>query len=131
MTIVEIGPAAPTLDGGRDVLERVIASGVTAVLAYNDLMAIGLMRAAQEHGLSVPGRLSVIGFDDIFGSDFTSPRLTTIRTPLGSIGERAVRRALDLIDNETDAPTKAGRPLPTELVIRDSTGPFDGTLATA
>lgn len=125
MTIVEIGPVAPTLDGGRGALERVTASGVSAVLAYNDLMAIGLMRAAQEHGLKVPGRLSVIGFDDIFGSDFTSPRLSTIRTPLGPIGERAVRRALDLIDDEADAPTTEARPLPTELVARDSTGPVE------
>ncbi|KQV07459.1 LacI family DNA-binding transcriptional regulator [Leifsonia sp. Root112D2] len=124
MTIVEIGPGIPTLDGGREAISRVVASGVTAVVAYNDLMAIGLLRAAQEKGLSVPGRLSIVGFDDIFGSDFTSPPLTTIRTPLGLVGELAVRRALDLIDDE--APL-AGRlstpPLATELVVRGSTGP--------
>jgi LacI family transcriptional regulator len=118
MSIVEIGPGVPTLDGGRDSLARVLASGVTAVIAYNDLIAIGLMRAAQESGLDVPGRLSIIGFDDIFGSDFTSPPLTTIRTPLGPMGERAVRRLL----GDAAAP-ESSADLPTEFVPRGSTGP--------
>lgn len=117
MTIVEIGPGVPTLDGGVAALPRVLASGVTAVIAYNDLIAIGLMRAAQEAGLSVPGRLSLIGFDDIFGSDFTSPPLSTIRTPLGPMGERAVRRLL----GDTAAPESAAD-LPTEFVLRGTTG---------
>jgi LacI family transcriptional regulator len=118
MTIVEIGPCAPTLEGGRDALARVLASGVTAVIAYNDLIAIGLMRAAQESGHDVPGRLSIVGFDDIFGSDFTSPPLTTIRTPLGPMGERAVRRLL----GDAAAP-ESPSDLPTEFVLRGSTGP--------
>lgn len=126
MAVAEIGPAAPTLDGGRAAIDAVVASGVTAVLAYNDLMAIGLMRAAQERGLTVPGQLSIIGFDDIFGSDFTSPQLTTVRTPLGRIGEDAVRRALDLIDDTTTAPAATEEPLLTELIVRGSTGPVDG-----
>jgi LacI family transcriptional regulator len=98
---------------------------VTAVLAYNDLMAIGLMRAAQDSGLSVPGDLSIIGFDDIFGSDFTSPQLTTVRTPLGLIGDRAVRLMLDLIDEDAGAAPALpnGSALVTELVVRGSTGP--------
>ena len=125
MSIVEIGPGVPTLDGGTDALSRVVASGVTAVIAYNDLMAIGLMRAAQEQGIHVPDRLSIIGFDDIFGSDFTSPQLSTIRTPLGAIGERAIRLTLELIDEYADGtPARADNsPLPTELIIRGSTGP--------
>ena len=128
LRIVEIGPNAPTLDGGRDAVSRVIASGVTAVVAYNDLMAIGLLRAAQEHGLEVPGRLSIIGFDDIFGSDFTSPPLATIRTPLGLVGELAVRRALELIDDEpAGVEGEGGTPvLRTELIVRGSTGPVSG-----
>jgi len=120
MSIVEIGPGVPTLDGGRASLARVLASGVTAVIAYNDLIAIGLMRAAQEAGHGVPGRLSIVGFDDIFGSDFTSPPLTTIRTPLGPMGERAVRRLLgDAAAGESSAD------LPTEFVRRGSTGARD------
>ena len=122
--IVEIGPGVPTLDGGRSVLSRVIASGVSAVMAYNDLMAIGLMRAAQERGLNIPDQLSIIGFDDIFGSDFTSPQLSTVRTPLDLMGERAIKRVLELIDEAAGgAPhSLSSAPLPTELVVRGSTG---------
>lgn len=126
MSIVEIGPGVPTLDGGRAALPRVSAAGVTAVVAYNDLMAIGLLRAAGEQGIDVPRRMSIIGFDDIFGSDFTTPALTTIRTPLALAGERAVRLALQMIgaggaevDEEADADEQ---PIITELVVRGSTG---------
>jgi LacI family transcriptional regulator len=126
MNIIEIGPGLPALDGGRAALSRVVASAVTAVMAYNDLMAIGLMLAAQDHGLSVPGQLSIIGFDDIFGSEFTSPPLSTVRAPLGPMGERAVRRTLELIlDVDGQEWVPAALPaLPTELVIRGSTGPI-------
>jgi LacI family transcriptional regulator len=124
LSIVEIGPGIPTLDGGREAITRVLASGVSAVIAYNDLMAIGLLRAAQERGVTVPGRLSIVGFDDIFGSDFTSPPLSTVRTPLGVIGELAVRRILQLIDDDYGTTTDVAAPeLATELVIRGSTGP--------
>jgi len=121
MSIVEIPTSAPTLEGGREALSRVRASGVTAAIAYNDLIAIGLLRAAIGEGLGVPDDLSVIGFDDIFGSDFTSPPLTTVRMPLDIAGELAVDRALGLIDGvELDLASES--PLITELVVRGSTG---------
>ncbi|RLQ86480.1 LacI family transcriptional regulator [Mycetocola zhadangensis] len=125
MNVVEIGPNIPTLDGGRAALTRVLASGVTAVVAYNDLMAIGLLRAAAEEGISVPERFSLVGFDDIFGSDFTTPALTTIRTPLARAGARAVRRALALVGGniEVASSTDDDEKIETELVIRQSTGP--------
>lgn len=122
MSIVEIGPGVPTLDGGRAALPRVVAAGVTAVIAYNDLMAIGLLRAAAERGIDVPGRMSIIGFDDIFGSDFTTPALTTIRTPLALAGERAVRLALRMIGASAEEPPVDETPIITELVVRGSTG---------
>jgi LacI family transcriptional regulator len=122
MTIIELGPNAPTLDGGRDAYARVAASGVTAVLAYNDLLAIGLLRAAAAQHVQVPAALSIIGFDDIFGADFTSPPLTTIRSPLATIGELAVGRVLDLL-TPGDALAALPRPnIVTELVVRGSTG---------
>lgn len=123
MTIVEIGPGVPTLDGGRAALSRVVAAGVTAVVAYNDLMAIGLLRAAAEQGIDVPGRLSVIGFDDIFGSDFTTPALTTVRTPLALAGERAVRLTLEMIGVDQAAADHDEEPIVTSLIVRGSTGP--------
>ncbi|GAA2334606.1 LacI family DNA-binding transcriptional regulator [Dactylosporangium salmoneum] len=115
LSIVEIGPGAPTTAGGAAALRRVLASGASAVLAYNDLMAIGLLRACRDAGVAVPGRLSIIGFDDIFGSDFTSPPIATIRSPVGALGGDAVRRLI----GAQDAPP----PLATEFVPRGSTAP--------
>jgi LacI family transcriptional regulator len=121
LSIAQIGPNAPTLDGGRSALPQVVAAGATAVAAYNDLMAIGLLLAARDAGWSLPGRLSILGFDDIFGADFTSPSLTTVRTPLGPMGETAVRRILAAVEGH---PSEVARvtPATTELIIRRSTG---------
>ena len=119
MSIVEIGPADPTLQGGGDSLRRVVASGVTAVVAHNDLMAIGLLHACREAGIDVPHAISIVGFDDIFGSDFTSPPMTTIRTPLNLVGEEAVKRLVGAINSVCQV---AEAPLKTEFVIRGSTG---------
>lgn len=121
LSIVEIGPGIPTLEGGEASFKRVRASGVTAILSYNDLMAIGLMRACQAAGVSIPGDLSIIGFDDIFGADLTSPALTTIRSPLSDAGEAAVRLLLTDADRHETEPRIAT--LQTSLVIRESSGP--------
>jgi LacI family transcriptional regulator len=118
MTVVEIGPGLPTLDGGEQGLRRVQASGVTAVIAYNDLMAIGLLRACRSAGIDVPSQLSIIGFDDIFGSDFTSPPITTIRTPLDLAGEEAVHLILAALGDD-DVPER--RHVRAEFVRREST----------
>ncbi|GAA3914936.1 LacI family DNA-binding transcriptional regulator [Microbacterium invictum] len=124
MSVVEIPTSSPTVDGGRQAQARVRAAGVSAVIAYNDLMAIGLLREAVGQGIRVPGDLSIVGFDDIFGSDFTSPPLTTVRTPLDVIGRLAVERALDLIDDvDDDNGADGAPPLTTELIVRGSTGP--------
>lgn len=120
LSIVEITAAAPTVDGGASALQRIIASGVTAVITYNDLMGLGLMRACRAAGLGVPERLSIIGFDDIFGSDLTTPALTTIRSPLTAIGEAAMRRLLAEVSGHVEANPEP--PLPTEFVLRESTG---------
>ena len=123
MSIVEIGPGMPTLEGGAAAMSRVVASGVSAVVAFNDLMAIGLLRAALDRGIAVPSAVSVVGFDDIFGSDFTTPALTTVKAPLAEAGERAVRHLLERVGRGTSSPAfEVGELLPTELVVRGSTG---------
>lgn len=121
LTSTVIGPGEPSLSGGRAALSKVVASGATAVVAYNDLMAIGLLQAAQEVDLAVPAAFSIVGFDDIFGADLTSPSLTTVRTPLapmGGLAVDAILRAVDVPTEQQSFPTLA-----TELVIRRSTGP--------
>lgn len=118
MTVVEIGPNEPTFDGGRASFKLVQASGVSAVIAYNDLLGMGLMRQAQENGLEVPADLSIIGFDDIFGAELTTPGLTTIKSPLLESGERAVSALMAILDETED---QEREPLKTSLVLRQST----------
>lgn len=121
MNIVEIGPNNPSLDAGRETFERVQAAGVTAVIAYNDLMAIGFMQEAVSRGVSIPKDLSIVGFDNIFGSDFTYPSLTTVAMPLTQTGDLAIETILTLI-NKLDQTVKPANELKTSLILRNSTG---------
>jgi len=120
IALVEIGPNAPTIEGGRDALRRVFAARPTAVIAFNDLIAIGLMQAAAQRGVTVPDDLSVAGFDDIFGSELISPPLTTVRSELETAGKRSVRTLLARLEGD-DAEIETGL-LTTTLIIRESTG---------
>ena len=121
MTIAEISSNEPTLEGGKGAFERVRAAGVTAVVTYNDLMAIGLLREATAAGVKVPAELSIIGFDNIFGSDFTNPPLSTIEMPLQKIGAEAVETLLKSFVTEDDEPMH-GTSEVTSLLLRGSTG---------
>jgi LacI family transcriptional regulator len=120
MTIAEIGSNDPTVEGGRNAFERVRAAGVSAVVTYNDLMAIGLLRAATEAGVQVPGELSIIGFDNIFGSDFTNPPLSTIELPLQQVGGEAVDALLKMLVAQ-DEEALHGSDATTTLLVRGST----------
>jgi LacI family transcriptional regulator len=122
MTIVEITSTGPTIEGGREALDRVRASGVSAVVTYNDVMGIGLLRAATAAGVQVPEQLSIIGFDNIFGSDFTSPPLTTIQLPLERIGADAVNALLKSLAGNAGDETPHGSEETTSLLVRGSTG---------
>ena len=117
---VRLESSKPTVDGGRQVARDVLESGATAVITYNDLLAIGLMQELQAGGMRVPDQISIVGFDDIFGADFTTPALTTVRSPLGECGTRAVTILLDMLQGH-DAPSEAVS-VETELVVRGSSG---------
>ncbi|MCB7135311.1 LacI family DNA-binding transcriptional regulator [Cellulosimicrobium marinum] len=136
---VPVGSFRPHVDGGRAAADLVVASGATAVLAYNDLVALGLVDRLRERGLVVPRDLSVVGFDDTFVATLVTPRLTTVRTDLAQLGARAVDRlvarlgprrgtppatagpAADATDGTDPAEPTADDELPVELVVRDST----------
>jgi LacI family transcriptional regulator len=93
----------------------------TAVVAHNDLMAIGAMKAFAEAGLKIPGDISVVGFDDIAAASYVQPPLTTIACPKRQMGQAAIELLLNLMQSEervTPRPTK----LAVELVVRGSTG---------
>ena len=108
-------------EGGAAGVERLLAADVpfTAVCAANDLLALGALGRLAELGIDVPGQISVAGFDDIQTAALTAPRLSTVRLPLHEIGRRGFEYAARILEG--------GRPareiLPTELVLRESTGP--------
>ena len=93
----------------------------TAVFASNDQMALGLIHAANDLGLSVPGDLSVVGFDDIPEAKHFTPPLTTVRQDFALLGRRAIDILVADIEG-SDAPPEAVFEIP-ELVIRASTAP--------
>ena len=93
----------------------------TALFAYNDLSAIGAMRAFQEAGLRVPQDISVIGFDDIPAALYYYPSLTTLRQPLVAMGELAARALVERIEGKEQPPPEIL--VEGELVIRESTAP--------
>jgi LacI family transcriptional regulator len=111
----EIGykPMAALLEKTRDF---------TAVFCFNDISAIGALRALKEAGLRVPEDVSVVGFDDILSAAYCTPSLTTVRQPLFEMGKRGAQILLERIANrEKEFPTEVV--MSPELVVRESTGP--------
>jgi DNA-binding LacI/PurR family transcriptional regulator len=99
---------------------RALEFGATAILAANDFNALGAARALQERGLSIPGDISLTGFDDVTLAQFFSPPLTTVRQPIEAQGARAA--GLLLAKLRAHAPPSLA-PQPLEVILRDSTGP--------
>lgn len=95
---------------------------VTAVFASNDQMALGLLHALHESGRSVPGDVSVVGYDDIPEAAHLLPPLTTVRTDFAEIGTRSLRLLLDRIDGPGERP-RVDTVVPVDLVVRASSGP--------
>jgi LacI family transcriptional regulator len=93
----------------------------TALVCYNDMAAIGAIRALMNHGLRVPEDISVVGFDDIQSAAFHNPSLTTIRQPLQQMGAVAARILLQRIRGQATFPDSV--PILPELVIRESSCP--------
>lgn len=126
---VRLPSSAPTLDGGRRAAREVRRSGVTAVLCYNDLLAIGLMQELQAAGVNIPDEFSVVGFDNIFGADFTTPQLSSIAMPLRECGGAALELLLDpaLLTSVAEGTAAPTRPLATRMVVRGSSGRLVGS----
>jgi DNA-binding LacI/PurR family transcriptional regulator len=111
---------------GYPVVQQLLATKLpfTAIVAFNDISAIGAIRALKDFNLRVPEDISVIGFDDIKAAAFTLPRLTTINQPLEEIGRVATQSLLNRIHNTVSPPDEIT--VEPELIIRESTGPVKG-----
>jgi len=101
-----------------------LTPGPTAIVCFNDMLAIGVLKGCQLAGLRVPEDLSVTGFDNITFSAFTSPSLTTIDQPKFSIGQEAAQLLLDLLQavDGTIPDTPNVKVLQGKLLVRESTG---------
>jgi LacI family transcriptional regulator len=112
------------LEDGRAALHKLmdLPEPPTAVFAYNDTTAIGVLRGLHELGIQVPKHFSVVGFDDIAQAAFTCPALTTIDIPKFRLGQRGAKALLELI-NTTNIEPCPEAPLQVRLVERESTGP--------
>jgi LacI family transcriptional regulator len=109
-----------SLDSGWSSAESVLDSGATAVVAFNDLVALGLMSRLRELDVPVPGRLSVVGVDDIPYARFSDPALTTVSVPQEALGVEAWRRLHRAMSGDgVEGPLW----LEGTLHLRESTGP--------
>lgn len=108
---------------GYPAVQTLLASGkpFTALVAFNDISAIGAIRALQDANLRVPADISVIGFDDIKAAGFTLPRLTTIHQPLDDFGRIAGEHLIAGIQGNTTLRQEIA--VQPRLVVRESTGP--------
>ncbi|BDZ41839.1 hypothetical protein GCM10025865_11380 [Paraoerskovia sediminicola] len=113
----------PTVEDGRLAAGELLdlADRPTALVCFNDKIALGALRAAAERGLRVPDDLSVTGFDDSDVSRATTPRLTTVRQPLEEMGRIAVGLLLRLLDGRKVEELHVS--LATRLVVGGSTAP--------
>jgi LacI family transcriptional regulator len=117
---IQILRGGVTFADGHEAAERVLASSATGVLAFNDLLAIGLMSSLSERGIRVPAEMSVVGFDDIPFARYLSPPLTTAAVPATELGQHAWQRMWDLLNDRAPGPAIFLRP---RIEIRGSAGP--------
>ncbi len=110
-----------SIDGGYRAALHLLSQGAapTAIFAFNDKMAVGVLRAARTRELDVPGQLSVIGFDDLEMASLVTPELTTVRQPLQEIGRVAASVLYRLLDGQQLDATRIE--LSTRLIPRAST----------
>lgn len=118
-----VGPFRPNASGGEDAYVRLRDRLPDAVIAYNDLIAVGFLAAALRDGTDVPGRLSVVGHDDIALARLVGRGLTTVSSPKRAQGRAAVEHLAALIRHSARTSEPIEATLPVKLIVRGSTGP--------
>lgn len=135
LRIVDLGPYPPYFSAGARIAERALRESVTAVIAFNDLMALGTLVRLRELRIDVPGRISVAGFDGIPLAAAGTPRLTTVVPPLGRAGRTAMALLRAATEASSAARSGAGAGtaasarwcvLPVRLMVGTSTAPPPG-----
>ncbi|MDQ4051409.1 MAG: LacI family transcriptional regulator [Actinomycetota bacterium] len=118
-----IGPFTPKVSQGGAAADGALNAGATAIVAHNDLLAIGVVQRLAQRSVRVPDDVSVVGFDNIFAANLCTPTLTTLGGVHADVGRAAVEILLEAVGpirtKESDPPQVV---LPTDLVLRQSTG---------
>ncbi|WEG08797.1 LacI family DNA-binding transcriptional regulator [Microbacterium horticulturae] len=120
MRLTRLSHQAASIQGGRAASATAVASGATAVVAYNDLVALGLEAGMAEMGRACPDDVSIVGIDDIEMSSAVNPGLTTVRMPIERCGSLAVDLLLQALSG-AEPPTVTT--LDSQLIVRGSTAP--------
>jgi DNA-binding LacI/PurR family transcriptional regulator len=120
-TVAPVEHALFSLEGGQAAATRMLREGVTGIICGSDVLALGAIRAVRRAGLSVPGDVSVVGFDDSGWLNCTDPPLTTVRQPIESMGKAAVALLVNQMETVVAHPEELL--FEPELVVRGSTGP--------
>ena len=121
LTVTPVEHALFSLEGGQAATTRMLREGVTGIICASDVLALGAIRAVRRTGLSVPGDVSVIGYDDSGWLNCTDPPLTTVRQPIEPMGKAAVALLVNQMESLVARPEELL--FEPELVVRGSTGP--------
>jgi len=121
LEFVELGNFPPYFSGGIQAADLAIASGVTAVAAFNDLMAVGLLDRLRQRGLRAPEDISVTGFDNVPVSTLVWPTITTVDYPRVQMGRASVDLLLEAVLGHPATP-RPRSDISFELIVRQSTG---------
>lgn len=122
MQTSRIGPFLPTVEGGLRAARQLLTRLPSAVVVYNDLMAIGVMRGLLDAGVRIPSDVSVVGCDDILTAQLVTPSLTTIAMPIRQMGITGVNNLAAIINGAQPGGGEA-LVMPVKLKVRRSTGP--------
>lgn len=122
MRLPRIGPFPRGRHSGSAAADALLITEATAFIAFNDLLAIGMLTRLRERGVRVPADVSAVGCDDVFGADFCNPPLTTLTTPIEQAGRVAASMLLSRLKHPVSPVTRRAVVLPTHLTIRESSG---------
>jgi DNA-binding LacI/PurR family transcriptional regulator len=126
--VTQLEGDSPSPSVGDEATRRLLDTGsrFTAIFAFNDVSALGAIRALRERGLRVPEDVSVVGFDDIPSAAYQNPGLTTVRQPLREMGRRAAETLVHRIEGRGNRATPHTISLDPELVVRGTTASVGG-----
>jgi len=127
--VAQLEGDSPSPEPGYEAARKLLEGNrpFTALFAFNDISAIGAVRAFREAGWEIPRDISIVGFDDVSAAAFHNPALTTIRQPLWRMGVLAAENLLERIVAGKSSVGPATIHVEAELIVRESTAPADGS----